>query len=71
MNEGFVVIEIAEDTIACSSSVNSNVTMDVEGLAIRFEVGDKIIHIENGFCDIYRDGEIIGGLTNYFTRLIE
>lgn len=71
MLEKLRVIEVLEDTIICFSEKKGKVTLDVEGLIVQFEKGDEIVHIEHGFCDIYRGGEVVGGMNNYYTRLIQ
>lgn len=71
MLEKLRVIEVLEDTIICFSEKKGKVTLDVEGLIVRFEVGDEIVHVEHGFCDIYRGREVVGGMNNYYTRLIQ
>lgn len=67
-----LIVEIVdEDKITCRSSRNENVSLDIEGIVAQFEVGDEIVYAEHGFYDIYRNGEIVGGLSNLFTRLIK
>lgn len=62
-----IVTEVFEDYIVCLQDGRA-VYIDTEGLAVLFKEGDEIHHIEHGFCDVYREGVLIAGLTNLFTR---
>lgn len=71
MFDKLIVEVVDEDKITCRSSKNEKVSLDIEGLVTRFEVGDEIVYAEQGFYDIYRNDEVVGGLSNLFTRLIK
>lgn len=65
------VIEVSQDIIVCLDENEQTSRIDIEGLVIQFKVGDTISSQEHGYCDIHRNSEVVGGLTNLFTRLIQ
>lgn len=71
MFDRLIVEIVLEDAIVCRSSKQEKVSLDTEGILSRFEVGDEIVYVEHGFYDVYRNDEIVGGLSNLFTRLIK
>lgn len=57
--------------LECTAFPSSKrVKLDVEDLIFQFKPNDKIVMVEHGMCDIFRNEKLVGGLTDYFRRII-
>lgn len=71
MFDRLIVEDVLDDTIVCRSAKGEQVSLDTEGIIAQFEVGDIIQYVEQGFYEVSRNDEVVGGVSNLFTRLIQ
>lgn len=64
-----LVWKVLDNHVVCLSSLCKMVNIDTDKLLVSFCPKDEIIHVNNGFCKIYRNGILIGELDNLFTRM--
>lgn len=64
-----LVIEVFEDYIVCKNISQNFIYIRTNDLDIKFEINDVIYHIEHGFCDVYRNEEMIAGLSQLRNRM--